>query len=213
MIAWDDWLLTPARAAIHRPTATAVVADLHLGYAEARRRAGESIPTPSVEEVLRPLLMLLRTCNIHALVIAGDLFETGPEDGVIKELENWLEASEVRTLSIIPGNHDRGLRTMPEALRAIEEEVLLGKWRIIHGDTELPSGPVVQGHVHPGIRMGRSLVHCYLAKAGHLVLPAYSQDAAGCDIRNDPRWRGYRCLAIEANAVVETALTRQRRSK
>src|SRR5262249_24855004 len=39
----DDWLLTAARTAIHRPTATAILSDLHLGYAEARRRNGEAV--------------------------------------------------------------------------------------------------------------------------------------------------------------------------
>src|SRR5262249_34562148 len=37
-----DWLLTPERAAVHLPTATAIVADLHLGYNHARRRTGEA---------------------------------------------------------------------------------------------------------------------------------------------------------------------------
>src|SRR5438270_5847367 len=36
MIVHEDWLLTPVRAAVHLPTATAVVADLHLGYELAR---------------------------------------------------------------------------------------------------------------------------------------------------------------------------------
>ena len=44
MILRHDWLLTPARVAIHTPTRTAVLADLHLGYAEARHRTGEAVP-------------------------------------------------------------------------------------------------------------------------------------------------------------------------
>src|SRR5437762_9760973 len=115
MIAWGDWLLTPARAAIHRPTATAVVSDLHLGYAEARRRAGESIPAPSVEELLRPLQTLLRDCDVHALVIAGDLFEAGPDEAVAEALLRWLETSGVERLRVVPGNHDRGWDRLPEA--------------------------------------------------------------------------------------------------
>ena len=37
MRVFTDWELTPDRAAVHLPTRTAVVADLHLGYAEARQ--------------------------------------------------------------------------------------------------------------------------------------------------------------------------------
>ena len=39
-----NWLLTPERAAIHLPTATAVLADLHLGYNEVRCGTGEAVP-------------------------------------------------------------------------------------------------------------------------------------------------------------------------
>ena len=35
----DEWLLTPERVAVHLPTSTGVVADLHLGYEEARFEA------------------------------------------------------------------------------------------------------------------------------------------------------------------------------
>jgi metallophosphoesterase superfamily enzyme len=205
MIAWDDWLLSHARAAIHQPTRTAVVSDLHLGYAEARRRAGESIPAPTVEEVLHPLQSLLRSLDIHSLVIAGDLFEAGPNEAVIASLLTWLTAAEVEKLSIVPGNHDRGLRNVPDVLKPIEGAVLLGSWHIVHGDGELPGGSVVQGHVHPGLRIGRGLpsVPCFLARPEHLVLPAYSPDASGIDIRNDPCWREYRWLAIAGEAIVD----------
>ena len=38
----EDWLLTAQRVAIHVPTRTAVLADLHLGYDAARQRRGEA---------------------------------------------------------------------------------------------------------------------------------------------------------------------------
>ena len=55
----DDWLLTPSRTAIHLPTATAVIADLHLGYDRVRRRGGEAVPTLSVAQDLDPLRPML----------------------------------------------------------------------------------------------------------------------------------------------------------
>ena len=44
MLVHDEWLLMPQRVAVHLPTATAVLSDLHLGYNEARRRDGEAVP-------------------------------------------------------------------------------------------------------------------------------------------------------------------------
>src|SRR5437660_10883840 len=73
----DDWLLTSARAAVHRPTATAVLSDLHLGYAEARRRSGEAIPAVDLNSVLAPLASVLAPLRVRRLVIAGALFEAG----------------------------------------------------------------------------------------------------------------------------------------
>ncbi len=215
MIAWDDWLLTPARAAIHRPSATAVVSDLHLGYAEARRRGGESIPAPSVEELLLPLQSLLRGCEVRALVIAGDLFEAGPDSAVTECLLAWLALSGVNRLTIVPGNHDRGLKKVPDALKPADGPVLVGGWRIVHGDEELPPGPVVQGHVHPGLKIGRGLapLPCFLARPGHLVLPAYSQDAAGGDVRYQMRWQGYRCFALASNEIVDGGEIVSRKSR
>jgi metallophosphoesterase superfamily enzyme len=48
----DDWLLTPERAALHVPTATAVIADLHLGYAQARQQCGDAVPTADLDQQL-----------------------------------------------------------------------------------------------------------------------------------------------------------------
>ncbi len=205
MIVWGDWLLTTARAAIHQPTRTAVVSDLHLGYAEARRRAGESVPSPSVEEVLHPLLLVLRSQQVRALVIAGDLFEAGPNPEVSEALLAWLALAGVEKVTAIAGNHDRGLKNVPELLKPPPDPVEVGGWRIVHGDSELPGGPVVQGHIHPALRIGRGLpaLPCFLARPGHLVLPAYSLDAAGGDVRRQSRWQGYRCVVIAANEMVD----------
>src|SRR5581483_10824006 len=47
------------RAALHLPSATAVVADAHLGYDEARRRGGEAVPRRRLDEQLAPLGRML----------------------------------------------------------------------------------------------------------------------------------------------------------
>src|SRR5262245_16098226 len=103
----DDWLLTAARAAIHRPTATAILSDLHLGYAEARRRNGEAVPAVDLEHTLAPLAAVLTHHGARRLVIAGDLFEAGFRDDLSAQLLAWLEAKDIELLAVVPGNHDR----------------------------------------------------------------------------------------------------------
>src|SRR4051794_9071007 len=107
-----EWLLTPQRVAVHEPTATAVIADVHLGYAEARQRRGDAVPRTSVEESLRPLARVLARQNVQRLLVAGDLFEEGCRQELAAELFAWLKGHPVR-LELIPGNHD-GKKTFSE---------------------------------------------------------------------------------------------------
>ncbi len=80
MIVHDDWLLTPHRAAVHLPTATGVIADLHLGYDEVRRRRGDAVPAFDAREVLARLEQLAQH-GVRRLLIAGDLCEDGRSPG------------------------------------------------------------------------------------------------------------------------------------
>ena len=70
----DDWWLLPERLALHEPTATAVIADVHLGYSAIRRRLGDAIPLPGMAATLAPLARAAATHRIDRLVVAGDLF-------------------------------------------------------------------------------------------------------------------------------------------
>src|SRR5438093_203925 len=126
-----DWLLTPARVAVHISTATAVVADLHLGYAEARRRGGDAVPTRLVAELLRPLAEAMQKHNAPRLVIAGDLFEAGVNDAVLVEFLAWVQASQVELSAVVPGNHDRGWKRLREVLPIREDGYRLGDWFVV----------------------------------------------------------------------------------
>jgi putative SbcD/Mre11-related phosphoesterase len=198
----NDWALTPARAAIHLPTRTAVVADLHLGYAEARQRAGDAVPTTAVASILAPLRPALATYGARHLVIAGDLFESRPSSELLEELLDWFRNERIELTAVVPGNHDRGAKTdgLPIHLNGFD----LGGWQVIHGDGRRPAGRVVQGHEHPLLRWGNGLAApCYLVGNDHIVLPAFSMDAAGVSVMHATRWSAYRCCAIAGNDVLD----------
>lgn len=199
-----DWLLTPARAAIHLPTATAVLADLHLGYAEARRGNGEAVPASTIETILAPLGGLISGHGVKRLVIAGDLFEAGPRTELARRLLAWTASAGVELLGIVPGNHDRNVRSARCGLPVCEGPLLLGGWQIVHGDGPLPDAAVVQGHLHPCLRLERGVsAPCYLASARHLILPAYSAETAGLNVLRAAGWDAYRCHAIVGNSVLD----------
>jgi putative SbcD/Mre11-related phosphoesterase len=198
-----DWLLTPERAAVYLPAATAVVADLHLGYDQARRRTGEAVPVVRVAEVLAPLRAVLARHGCARLVIAGDLFEAGWCPRLAAEFRAWLDAAGVELAGVVPGNHDRGLEAGNDVLPVCAEGFEVGGWRVVHGDGALPAGRLVCGHFHPWLRWGRVSAPCYLVGESSIVLPAFSQDARGASVRRVPGWRGHRCYAVAGAEVLD----------
>jgi putative SbcD/Mre11-related phosphoesterase len=198
-----DWELTPDRAAVHLPTRTAVVADLHLGYAEARRHDGDAVPTMPLATVLAPLRRTFEAYGVRQLVIAGDLFEAGPAPGIVDDLLAWLGEAAVKLAAFVPGNHDGDLEKN-WCLPVHPDGFDLAGWRVVHGDGARPRGRVVQGHDHPMLRWGNGLTApCYLVGCRHLVLPAFSSDAAGANVLNGNDRSAYRCCAIAGADVLD----------
>jgi putative SbcD/Mre11-related phosphoesterase len=199
-----EWLLTPERVAVHEPTATAVAADLHLGYEQARRRRGDAVPITGLDDLLGALAVLGPRHGLRRLVIAGDLFEDAGGRALVPDLLRWLAARRLELAGVVPGNHDRGLARTEPPLPLCPDGVRLGDWLVVHGDGSLPPGPLVMGHFHPCLRWGdRLAAPCYLIGEGRLVLPAFSADAAGADVLGRRRWRGYRCAAIAGEQVLD----------
>jgi metallophosphoesterase superfamily enzyme len=210
-----DWLLVPERAAVHLPTGTVVVADLHLGYSQARRHGGEAVPLPDLGQTLAPLAQVAARHGVRRLVVAGDLFEAGASPGLVEDLFEWLARAGLELAGVVPGNHDGDLRQDGHGLPLHPEGMVLGGWRVLHGDTALPDGPVAHGHIHPCLRWGSLAAPCFLVGPGRLVLPAFSRDAAGAGVFKDARWRSYRCCVPAGERVLdfgELRLLRRRSS-
>jgi uncharacterized protein len=203
LIVLNDWLLTPQRAAIHLPSASAVIADVHLGYGEARRRGGDAVPLPDVFTSFAPLQPLVKQHALQRLVVAGDLFEAGASAEQVAALVAWCEQAHI-ALVVVPGNHDRGLGKVGDRLAIHPDGVTLGDWHVVHGDGALPDGAVVQGHEHPCARWSRQLGGpCFLVSAKRLILPAFSRDAAGVNVFGAERWDAFRCCVIAGERVLD----------
>jgi putative SbcD/Mre11-related phosphoesterase len=204
----EEWVLTPYRLAVHEPTQTAVVADLHLGYSAARRGAGDAVPLPRVETALLPLKQAVERYGFKRLLVAGDLFERRFEADPYQAFVAFLERQHIEWLGLVPGNHDRGVADLA-ALPIWPDGFRLGEWIVIHGDGAAPTGKRVLGHWHPCVGCRGGKLPCYLVGSEELVLPAYSRDAAGVDVSTDRRWRNYRRFAILGDAVLEEAPKRE----
>jgi putative SbcD/Mre11-related phosphoesterase len=198
-----DWLLTPQRAALHLPTATAVIADLHLGYGPARCRRGEAVPDFGLSETVGALTALQTRHRVRRLAIAGDLSEDGRLPTPVTEFLVWLGKARIELAAVIPGNHDRGLRGLAAGVPVCPEGFALGGWRVLHGDKPLPPGKVVHGHAHPCLRWGRRLVApCFLVGPDRIVLPAFSADAAGVTVLGNRSFGRLRCFVPAGEHVL-----------
>jgi putative SbcD/Mre11-related phosphoesterase len=200
-----EWILTPWRLALHQPTRTAVVADLHLGYDQARRRSGEAVPMVDWNQHLSLLQAAVLTHEFKNLVIAGDLFERDFCPVIWHEFQNRLRDAGLAIIALVPGNHDRGLAS-ETTLPVFPEGFSLGDWTILHGHGTKKAGKVIMGHWHPCIHYQGRRRPCFVVGTRRIVLPAYSDDAAGDNIWRQSQWRGQRCFVIAGEHVVDVGV-------
>lgn len=216
-----DWQLAPEGAAIHPGEKTAVIADVHLGYEWARGLAGDCVPAHSLAETLEQLESLLARAPIHRLVVAGDLVECPRQctrtAADIARLADWLNSRGV-SLVLLEGNHDRSLAWMtrnrpPDAgLGApgsmLGCSLLVAGWTVAHGHRPVAGRRLITGHHHPVLRVAGHAAPCFLAAADRIILPAFSQNAAGLDVftaRIPETWmqHSFRCLASTGSGLLD----------
>jgi ATP-dependent Lhr-like helicase len=198
----EELLLTVQRAAVHLPSRTAVIADVHLGYEGVRQAHGEAVPTLGWQALRQRLEQLQVQYGVRQIVVAGDLLEDARHPQPLAELLAWLDQRGL-ALWLVPGNHDRGLGSQ-EALRWFPAGVRLGRWLVLHQRDAARPQPQIIGHHHPSVRLGGPgrTAPCFLVRDDLLVLPAASDDAAGMGLRHPRQLQGWRCYAILGNEMV-----------
>lgn len=211
-------LVLDARRAVFLPTSrTLAVADLHLGYAWAKRTHGALLPVIDDNTTDR-LTELQRTYQPRRLVVLGDIVQEALALPALEKLlrefcERLGSASE---LIFCLGNHDRHLQRLVRDWQlpvACHHQLTLDGHKLLHGDqrprlTEevpftLEASPRVSrliGHEHPALTLGDGLASrakcpAFLVADGLLVLPAFSAWAAGCEFGRQPFLGPLACAA------------------
>lgn len=187
------WRFAPEGAALHAATATAVIADVHLGYEWARAATGDVVPEHTLADTLRRLESMLGRGRFSRLVIAGDLVEPfgicPRTSRDVATLRRWLAGRGVE-LQGVRGDHDRTAR-LPETLE-------VGTWTVAHGSRPVDARRAIGGHFHPALRCEGRSFPCFLFDARRIVLPAFSPNASGLDVRSagtPADWASLRCVA------------------
>jgi len=178
---------------------TLAVADLHLGEAWVRRARGQLVPLGVADTTVARLRSLIESHRPERLVLLGDIVHAAlPIEGIraaVQELAA-LERDGLTTDWCL-GNHDRHLtRQLARWGIAVRTptQLDLPEALLFHGDVPVapPDAPAadgrelwrIQGHLHPALVLddgvaSRVKVPCFLVAPGRLVLPAFSEMAAG----------------------------------
>jgi len=222
---FEGWQLTPERAALHPGERTAVIADLHLGYEWARGAAGDCVVAHSLDETLARLSLLLGRAVLNRVIVAGDLVESPrpcPRTSAdVRRLCAWLTARGVE-LRVVEGNHDRGFLESPRgdsgAAHPLPSSCVVAGWTVGHGHRPLYSARTISGHHHPVLRCAGTAAPCFLVGPGRIVLPAFSSNAAGCDVASasgpeDWRTTHLRCIASTGSELLDFGMLRELRRR
>ena len=187
-----DIRLDADRAAVHVPSGSVVIADLHLGYEWVQRARGQMVPLGRGDDTACRLGRLVRRWGARRVVVLGDMVHgMAGWEGVREALVGVLERVRGVEWRVVLGNHDRGLAGRLGELGV--GNVSWGEswqepgWVGVHGDHVpwVPHGErVLSGHEHPAVNVGRAgmgevRVPAFVVGERGIILPAFSAWAGG----------------------------------
>jgi uncharacterized protein len=172
------WWLSSGRALFLEPERTLVIADIHWGYAESHRRAGNLLPLWGNADTAQRLRCLLDCYKPERMIWLGDSLHTAASAGAA---EDFLSAQGLPDTIVLRGNHDQAWP------RITADHLRLGRYLLHHGDRPLAveAGVIeIIGHVHPTIILGdgagtRVRAPVLVQGPHRLILPSFSAWSSG----------------------------------
>lgn len=192
-------LLTPFRAAVLPESGVLAISDLHLGKAEAFRRAGSPIPSLVHDDDLAAVSALVALTGVKRLIVVGDLFHSRSTSDV-REFRAWREQHPDLQIDLVRGNHDilPGSFFRDSRIAVFDHELTVPPFHFCHdpcrGSERMQDGSElfgVCGHLHPAVRLRGPGLHqeklpCFWLRRTDLVLPAFGRFTGTSVIRPRP---------------------------
>ena len=188
-------VLDARRALWLAPARTLVVADLHIGYVWAQRQGGQLLPLSARDDSAERLLALVADYEAGELVLLGDIVHKAVRvREFCAELAGIFAQLRARVaVTCVAGNHDRKLSSLFAECGIdlpLVQEHRVGSHRLLHGNEagspREGDGLTIIGHEHPAITLSDGALGAmpvFLVGSGLIVLPAFSQWAAGGNVR------------------------------
>jgi len=199
------WLL-PQRAAYAVDAGALLVADAHLGKAQAFRRLGVPVPEATTGDTLARLDALLQATGARGIVFLGDLLHArAAQDGAAaRAVRAWRDRHPHLALTLVRGNHDRHAGDPPAAwgVEVFDEPWRLDGLALGHHPRPVPGAYAIAGHLHPGVVLGsgadRLRLPCFHLGPAVGVLPAFGAFTGLQNVHPAP---GDRVFAVAGDLV------------
>lgn len=185
-----------------------LVADAHLGKADAFRAGGVTAPSTTDADLVR-LSALLDSTGATLLVFLGDLLHAraGRSAALDEAFVAWRAARPALRVVLVRGNHDIGAGDPPEAwgVECVDEPWPLGPFALRHFPEACPGAYALAGHVHPGVLLrgaGRQQLRlpCFHFAPAVGTLPAFGSFTGLGEVRPA---RGDRVWVVADDRLVD----------
>lgn len=151
-----------AQRAIFMPEqVTLLVADAHIGKAQAFRSLGVPVPSGTTADGLDRLSALLAATQARRIVFMGDLLHAakGRSAAVLDAVTQWRAQHADVELLLVRGNHDSHAGDPPPAwhVHCVDEPLHLPGLpglALAHHPQPSQHAYVLAGHVHPAVVLG-----------------------------------------------------------
>jgi DNA ligase-associated metallophosphoesterase len=206
--------LLPERAAYLAAEQALLVADVHLGKAQAFRRLGVPVPEGTTQGTLARLTRAIEATGARQVMVLGDLLHAALAgahgDATRLAVAEWRRRHASLRLVLVRGNHDARAGEPPAdwAVEGVQEPWPLGPFALAHEPRADARGRyLLAGHLHPAVHLGgrgpgRLKLPCFHFGATVGVLPAFGEFTGGVGVRAAP---GDRLFAVADDEVREVA--------
>jgi DNA ligase-associated metallophosphoesterase len=177
----EELELLPERAIFWPARKTLFIADLHLGKSRHFQKSGIAVSNELETADLEILMQLVCSREVEHCIVLGDFLHSFENRSTQKFLE-LVTHSGVK-FSVVPGNHDRFIRTNSELMSALvwlAEKHEVKPFTCMHdAEMKLPGEFALAGHIHPSVLLkgfGKQNLQlpCFWVSNEFIILPAFS---------------------------------------
>lgn len=201
-------MLMPERAAFWYGPATLLIADPHWGKAATFRASGIPVPSGTTRDAVERLSSAVQRTSAERVVFLGDLLHAkeGRSNDLFLALAGWRASNPAVNVLLVRGNHDRRAGDPPQELKidCVNAPHAAGPFILAHHPAVDPTGYVIAGHVHPGIRLHgrggqRARLACFHIGRTNAILPAFGDFTGLADVEPE---EGDTVYAIAGDRVI-----------